>query len=283
MNYGMFVAKRFVAGTTIVEAISAVRKLNDLGMSATLDCLGEDCSSSVEAANTREVYGEIVQAIAESGVQTNLSLKLSALGLQFDPRTAQEHLEAVLKQAASLPDPFVRIDMERSDSVEQTLNAFRAAFERYRNCGPVLQAYLKRTPGDLASMIELGARVRLCKGAYDEKPAVAHTDKALIRREYMRLAEALLTRGRYPGIATHDPGLIDSVITFSRERSIRRDAFEFQMLYGVSPSIQRRLVRQGFKLRVYVPFGTHWAGYLRRRIMERRANAFFALSALFSR
>jgi proline dehydrogenase len=279
----MFVAKRFVAGTTTAEAISAVRCLNDLGMSATLDFLGEDCVSAVEAASTRAAYGEIIRAIAESGARANLSLKLTALGLRFDARGAQEHLEAILAEATILPDPFTRIDMERSDSVPATLDAFRAAHAVRPNCGPVLQAYLKRTPADVEEMIKLGARVRLCKGAYDEKPAVAHTDKTVIRREYLRLAEALLTRGNYPGIATHDPGLIDAVIRFVRERDIGRDAFEFQMLYGVRPSLQRNLVERGFKLRVYVPFGTHWAGYLRRRVMERRANAFFAVSALFSR
>lgn len=279
----MFIAKRFVAGTTIAQAIAAVRRLNAEGFSATLDFLGEDVTSRAEAERTRAVYGEIIRALAESDVRTNLSVKLSALGLHFDAALAQRLLESILAQAEVLADPFVRIDMERAASVPATLDLFRALFARYRNTGPVLQAYLRRTPEDVEAMIALGARVRLCKGAYDESAEVAHTRREIIRREYLRLAETLLSRGHYPGIATHDPGLIEAIAGFTQEHGIQKDAFEFQMLYGVRPSLQRRLVEEGFRLRIYVPFGTHWAGYLRRRIMERRANAFFALSALFSR
>jgi proline dehydrogenase len=279
----MFLAKRFVAGTTIAQALTAVRRLNADGLWATLDFLGEDVTSRAEAERTCAVYSEIIHALAESDVRTNLSVKLSALGLQFDAALAERLLESILAEAAALADPFVRIDMERAASVPATLEIFRSLFAKHRNTGPVLQAYLRRTPDDLEAMIALGARVRLCKGAYDEKTEVAHTHREVIRREYLHLAEALLSRGQYPGIATHDPGIIEALARFAKEHGIRKEAFEFQMLYGVRPSLQRRLIEEGFRLRIYVPFGTHWAGYLRRRILERRANAFFALSALFSR
>lgn len=279
----MFLAKRFVAGTTISEAIEVVQSLNAEGMTCTLDFLGEDVTQRDEAERTREAYGEVIAALAKADAKTNLSLKITALGLHFDTDLAQRLVDEIIVDAQALQDPFVRIDMERSTDVPGTLEAFRRARSKAVNVGPVLQAYLRRTPDDVEEMIKLGARVRLCKGAYDECPEVAHTEKPTIRREYLRLAEALLSRGNYPGIATHDPGLIESIVQFTKERGIAPDSFEFQMLYGVRPSLQRQLVAQGFRLRIYLPFGTHWVGYFKRRIMERRANLFFAVGAMFSR
>ncbi len=279
----MFLAKRFVPGSTVTEALEAVQRLNAEGMTATLDFLGEDITKREEAERTRAAYSEIITAFSNARASTNLSVKITALGLHIDPVLAQKLLDEIISEAHALDDPFVRIDMERSTDIPGTLNAFRQAFEKQKNVGPVLQAYLRRTPDDVEEMIKIGARVRLCKGAYDEKPEIAHTEKATIRREYLRLAEALLTRGNYPGIATHDPGLIEAISNFVKEKGIARDSFEFQMLYGIRPSLQKQLVADGFKLRIYVPFGTHWKGYFRRRIMERPANAMFALSSIFTR
>jgi proline dehydrogenase len=278
-----FLARRFVAGEGIESAIRALRALNAAGMSATLDFLGEDVREGRSALRQRDVYIEMLDAIAASGVDSNVSVKLTALGLLVDEDFAFENLLAIVERAAGNPDPFVRIDMEGSAVLEPTLRTFRRVFAERKNVGPVLQAYLKRTPGDVERAIELGARVRLCKGAYNEPPEIAYKHMPEIRAAYLELARELLERGRYPGIATHDRRLIAAVKEFVGERQITSDRFEFQMLYGVRPQVQRRIVAQGYRLRVYVPFGTHWAGYFYRRILERRENALFALSSIFSR
>jgi proline dehydrogenase len=278
-----FLAKRFIAGETIAEAMDAVASLNAAGMTATLDFLGEDVTVRGEAERTRDAYFELLEAIRVRGVETNVSVKLSAMGLLIDEHFALENLRAVLSVAARNRDPFVRIDMEGTAVTDATLRVFERAFAETPNVGPVLQAYLKRTPGDVERAIALGARVRLCKGAYGEPPALAYKDMPTIRREFMREAEALLERGNYPGIATHDERVIAAVETFVRERGIPRDRFEFQMLYGVRPEVQRRLVADGYRLRIYVPYGTHWAGYFYRRITERPENIMFALRSMISR
>jgi proline dehydrogenase len=278
-----FLAKRFVAGDTIASALDAVRALNGEGLTATLDFLGEDVTQREEAERTRDVYLELLDAIRRDGLRTNVSVKLTALGLLIDERLAASHLEQIAARAAANDDPFVRIDMEGSALTDATLRVFERAFATYRNVGPVLQCYLHRTAADLEHAIALGARVRLCKGAYNEPREIAYKDMPTIRREYVRLAETLLARGTYPGIATHDERIIEAVRTFVRAHSVGVDTFEFQMLYGVRPDAQRELVRDGYRVRVYVPFGTHWAGYFYRRVIERRENAMLALRALVSR
>lgn len=277
-----FLARRFVAGEDIGSAIAAVRALNDAGMSATLDFLGEDVLEREGALRQRDVYLEMLDAIATSGVRSNVSVKLSAMGLLVDEGFALENLRSVVERAARNPDPFVRIDMEGSAVLEATLRVFRAIYAEHRNVGPVLQAYLRRTAGDVADAIALGARVRLCKGAYSEPPEIAFQRMPEIRANYLRLAHELLERGNYPGIATHDRRLISAVKEFAAQRSIGSERFEFQMLYGCRPRVQREIVAQGYRLRIYVPFGTHWAGYFYRRVLERRENLFFALSSIFS-
>jgi proline dehydrogenase len=278
-----FLAKRFIAGETVEDAMDAVAALNAAGMTATLDFLGEDVAAAAEAERTRDAYFELLEAIRARGVETNVSVKLTAMGLLIDEDFALENLRAVLAVAARNSDPFVRIDMEGTAVTDATLRVFERAFAATKHVGPVLQAYLKRTPADVERAIALGARVRLCKGAYGEPPALAYKDMPTIRRQFMRSAEALLERGNYPGIATHDDRVIAAVETFVRERGIGRDRFEFQMLYGVRPEIQRRLVSEGYRLRVYVPYGTHWAGYFYRRITERPENLIFAVRSLISR
>jgi proline dehydrogenase len=278
-----FLARRFIAGEDIASAIRAVRDLNRQGMSATLDFLGEDVLERDAAMRQRDVYIEMLDAIAGSGVDSNVSVKLTAMGLLVDENFAFENLEAVVEHALGNTDPFVRIDMEGSSVTEATLRIFSQAYSRHKNVGPVLQAYLKRTRHDVEHAIELGARVRLCKGAYSEPPQIAYQKMPQIRANYLELARDLLERGNYPGIATHDHRLISAVKQFTGERSISKQSFEFQMLYGCRPRVQREIVAQGYRLRVYVPFGTHWAGYFYRRVLERRENALFALSSIFSR
>jgi proline dehydrogenase len=278
-----FLAKRFIAGETVAQAMNAVAGLNAQGMSATLDFLGEDVTSRAEAERTRDAYFELLEAVRTRGVETNVSVKLTAMGLLVDEDFALENLFAVLRAASHNRDPFVRIDMEGSAVVDPTLRVFERAYSETKNVGPVLQAYLKRTPADVERMIGAGARVRLCKGAYSEPPEIAFKDMPTIRSHYLRAAEALLERGNYPGIATHDERIIAAVEAFARERNIGRDRFEFQMLYGVRPELQRRLVSDGYRLRVYVPYGTHWAGYFYRRITERPENLVFALRSMLQR
>jgi proline dehydrogenase len=275
-----FLAKRFVPGETIASALDAVRELNAAGLTATLDFLGEDVFDRKLALRTKDTYLEMLDAIERSGLKTNVSVKLSAMGLVIDEELALANLREILARAARLADPFVRVDMEGSAVTEATLGVFERAYAENPNVGPAIQAYLRRSPGDVERAIALGARVRLCKGAYNEIPALAHPKMATIRREYLRLAEALLERGRYPGIATHDERIIDAVKAFTTERWISPKSFEFQMLYGVRPEKQHELVREGYNVRVYVPFGTHWAGYFYRRVAERKENALFALTSL---
>ncbi len=282
-SFGMrffFLAKRFVAGETIVSAIAAVRTLNAAGLSATLDFLGEDVTDLGEAERTRDTYLEMLAAIERASVRTNVSVKLTALGLLVDEERCATYFGDIVTRAQQLPDPFVRIDMEGSAVTEPTLRVFERVFARSQNVGPVVQAYLRRSPDDVEHAIALGARVRLCKGAYAEPEEIALQDMPSIRRAYLRMAEALLGRGVYPGIATHDERLIEAVKAYAAQHAIGKDRFEFQLLYGVRPELQRTLVRDGYAVRVYVPFGTHWAGYFYRRMTERKENAFFALRSL---
>jgi proline dehydrogenase len=278
-----FLAKRFIAGESVAQAMEAVAALNAQGLTATLDFLGEDVTARPEAERTRDAYFELLAAIRERGVEANVSVKLTAMGLLVDEDFALANLRAVLDAAAPNRDPFVRIDMEGSAVTDATLRVFERAYAETKNVGSVLQAYLKRTPADVERAIELGARVRLCKGAYGEPPAIAYKDMPTIRRAYLRSAEALLERGRYPGIATHDERLIEAVKAFTSARGIGPERFEFQLLYGVRPELQRKLVSEGYRVRVYVPYGTHWAGYFYRRITERPENVLFALRSVISR
>lgn len=278
-----FLAKRFIAGENAAAATDAVAALNAEGLTATLDFLGEDVTIEAEAARTRDAYFEVLAAIRARDLDSNVSVKLTAMGLLIDEELAFANLRAVLDAAASNRDPFVRIDMEGSAVTDATLRIFERAYAHTKSVGPVLQAYLKRTPGDVERMISLGARVRLCKGAYAEPAELALKEMPAIRAQFMRCAEALLERGHYPGIATHDERIINAVETFVAERAIGHDRFEFQMLYGVRPELQRRLIADGYRVRIYVPYGTHWAGYFYRRVTERPENLMFALRSILSR
>jgi len=282
------IARRFVAGERIPDAVAAVRRINDLGMSASIDFLGEDVHQAAHAVATRDEYLRLLDALAEAGSRSNVSVKLTALGLLVDRNLCRELLISILERATDvtsrrLLDPFVRIDMEGSALTEATLRLFEDVYATHKNAGVVLQAYLRRTPEDVERMIALDARVRLCKGAYKEPPEIAYRDMPEIRRAFMRLAEVLLVRGNYPAIATHDAGIQEGVKAYASERQIGSDRFEFQMLYGVRPDLQRKLSAEGYNVRVYVPYGTHWKQYFYRRIRERRENALLALRALAGR
>ena len=282
-SFAFPLARRFVAGESVDDAIEAVRRLNADGMAATIDLLGEDVDTGASADRVRDGYLALVDRLAHESVDANLSLKLSALGLRFEPIATLSRFGTVLTAAkATLRDPFVRVDMEGSALVVSTLDVVISAFAQYGNTGPVLQAYLYRTQADVARMIAIGARVRLCKGAYREPPAVAMQAADQIRVQFLALAMQLLRGGPYPAIATHDPLLIAAVKAVAGERGIAPARFEFQLLYGVRPDLQRGLVRDGYRVRTYVPFGTHWARYFRRRVTERRANALFALRSFIS-
>ena len=269
-------ARRFVAGETLDDAIGVVRALNARGISASLDLLGESVTSEAEARGTRDQYVRILDRIAEAGLDANVSVKLTSLGLDVSEDLCVSLMHDLLERAR-VHGSFVRIDMESSAYTARTLELFESRFfPSYReHCGIVLQSYLYRAWADVERAIELRCRVRLCKGAYKEPETVAFPAKRDVDANYAKCLRALMERGNYPGIATHDPRLIDEAVRWARERSIAADRFEFQMLYGVRRDLQESLVRDGWRMRVYVPFGTQWYPYLMRRLAERPANLAF--------
>jgi proline dehydrogenase len=277
-----FLARRFVAGETVETAIAAVRTLNAAGLSATLDFLGEDVHDEAAAALTADTYLRMIDAIVAAGADSNVSVKLSAIGQAISDDVAVRNMLPILERARAAK-MFVRLDMEGSKTVDSTYRILARARAAYDQVGPVVQAYLNRAQADVERLVADGVRVRLCKGAYAERPDVALQDMPSIRRNYMRLAEALLTTRVYHGIATHDDNLIEAVRAFVERKGIGPDRFEFQMLYGIRPERQREIVSLGYRLRIYVPFGTHWAGYFYRRLAERKENVYFVLRSLFSR
>lgn len=280
-------ARRFVAGQTLSDALPALDPLFDDGLSVTLDLLGEHVRERPRAEASAAAYGALVGRLADyrdargaPPEAVGISIKLSMIGQVIDRDLCEANLRALLAQARDA-DLFVRLDMEGSDLTQSTLDLFEAVYPDFPDhVGPVLQAYLHRTAADVARMCALDARVRLCKGAYKEPASIAYQDMPTIRWHYRRYAAQLLTGGRYPAIATHDDGLIEAVKQLVDERGLSRDAFEFQMLYGLRPETQRQLVRDGYRMRVYVPYGTEWVPYFSRRLRERKENAFFVLKAL---
>ncbi len=271
-------SSRFVAGESIDQGVEAARELAARGITSSLDLLGESVSAEAEAVAARDQYLRMLGQMAASGAEVNVSVKLTQMGLDIAEELCLANMTAILEKAAVLRG-FVRLDMEGSAYTQRTLDFFRQRlFERFgAHCGVVLQSMLRRTEQDVKDMIALQARVRLCKGAYLEPPAVAFPDKADVDRNYVRLMERLLAAGRYPGIATHDEAIIGHARDFVRQQGIATDRFEFQMLYGVRRDLQERLRQAGFRLRVYIPFGTQWYPYLMRRLAERPANIAFFL------
>jgi proline dehydrogenase len=269
-------ASRFVAGETLDEALDAVRALNAKGISASLDELGESVTNEAEARGTRDTYLRILDRIAQSKLDANVSVKLTALGLDISEDLCVGLMQDLLERAR-VHRTFVRIDMESSAYTERTLRLFEERFyPSYReHVGIVLQSYLYRTAADVQRAIEMKCRVRICKGAYKEPPSVAFPDKKDVDASYVRAMQSLMANGNYPGVATHDPAIIDAAKAFARQNGITADRFEFQMLYGVRRDMQEALVDEQWRMRVYVPFGTQWYPYLMRRLAERPANLMF--------
>lgn len=274
---------RFVAGETLAAALVPTRELAGQGITATLDQLGENVATEAEATQAVQGYIEILRRTHEAGLEPNISVKLTMLGLDLGDDVARRCMEPILAVAREVGG-FVRIDMEGSAYTSRTMAIFGELHDHYPDeVGIVIQSYLRRAAADVEAMIQRGARVRLVKGAYAEPEAVAFQSRREIDGNFVRLMKRLLLGGRYPAIATHDPKLIDATIAFARARSVAPDRFEFQMLYGVRRAEQRRLRQEGYRMRVYVPFGTAWYPYFTRRIAERPANAVFVLRQVADR
>ncbi len=269
-------ASRFVAGETVDEAVATLRELNGSDLSASLDLLGESVLHAEEAQRACKTYLDVLERIQAARANANVSVKLTQMGLDIDEQLCLGNMRSIIGKAKQ-HDSFVRIDMEQSSYTARTLQLFTDVFypEFGNAVGLVLQSYLRRTGADVDAMIGLGARVRLCKGAYQEPEDVAFPKKTDVDASYIACLERLLEHGNYPGIATHDVAIIDHAKAFAKKKGIPAQRYEFQMLYGVRRDLQYRLRREGYNLRVYVPFGTHWYPYLMRRLAERPANIAF--------
>jgi proline dehydrogenase len=270
---------RLVAGEDLAGVLPALERLRRSGMGTTVDVLGESVDSEAAARHCADRYLEALDALAERDLDRNVSLKLTQMGLDVDPSFCRDNVERVVARAAEL-GAFVRVDMEDHTRTDATLAIARELFARHGNVGVVIQSYLRRSKADVDALSEAGIRVRLCKGAYNEPASVAFASKAEVDESYAQLMEALLLNGTYPAIATHDEALIQRAIGFTRGHDIGPERFEFQMLYGIRRDLQERLVRQGYTVRVYVPFGSQWYPYFMRRLAERPANVLFILRNL---
>ena len=273
-------ATRFIAGENLEDAVRAVRQLNAEGFDVTLDHLGESVQAAPEAEGACQVYLGILDRLAAEGLRSHISIKLTQLGLAMDKDLAGRLLGA-LAQRAAFHKTFVRIDMESSAYTEGTLRVFYQVNAPRDVLGVVIQSYLYRSANDVEELVKRGARVRLVKGAYQEPPVVAFPRKADVDANFVKLMEALLTSGGYHAIATHDPRMIASTQAFARAHGMTANQFEFQMLYGIRRQLQRDLLRQGYRVRVYVPYGREWYAYFMRRLAERPANLTFLLRNLF--
>jgi proline dehydrogenase len=282
-RYGMApngFARRFIAGETVEEAVASVREITARAMLLTLDYLGESVRTSAEADAATRDYLRILNVIVESGIERNVSLKLTQLGLDVDRATCVDNLRRIL-DPASEHGFFVRIDMENSPYTDVTLQILETLWgQGYRNIGVVLQSYLMRTAADVKRVDALGARIRLVKGAYKEPKTVAYQKKADVDAAFVRLMELLLDESTYPAIATHDPKMIDATRQYAASKGYSKDRFEFQMLYGVRRDLQTSLVAEGYRMRIYVPFGQQWYPYFMRRLGERPANVWFVLKSM---
>jgi proline dehydrogenase len=283
-RYGMRLgAARFVAGVTLDECVVVLRRLNDAGLKVNTTLLGEDISSAAEATAVVGEYERILDRLAAEKLRANVALKLTHLGLAFDEETAYANVERIVAHAGSL-GIFVRIDMEESSWVEPTLRSYeRLRDAGHDNVGVVLQAYLHRAPSDLERLLPRSPNLRIVKGAYLEPPSVAHPEKRDVDVAYVRLAERALRGGAYVAVATHDERIIRRVQSLVRREDIARDRFEFQMLYGVRPALQLRLVAQSHEVLIATPFGPEWYPYLMRRLAERPANVLFFVRNLLRR
>jgi proline dehydrogenase len=265
---------RFVAGETLEEALQVARACNDAGMHATLDYLGENVSTTEDAQKARDAYLEIFDRIAQERLHANVSCKLTQLGLDISPEFCEGLVLSIAERAAT-HDSFLRIDMEASSYTQRTVDLVKRVRAQTPTVGTVIQSYLYRSESDVNDLLSVGCRIRLCKGAYKEPVDVAYPRKADVDGNYIRIMRMLLPSGFYHGIATHDPRMIAATIRWAAEKQISKDDFEFQMLYGIRTDLQRQLVRDGYRLRIYIPYGRDWFPYVMRRLAERPANLMF--------
>jgi len=265
---------RFVAGETLEEALQAARVCNDQGMLVSLDYLGENVNTTADAQKARDAYLEIFERIAQEKLNANVSCKLTQLGLDFSSEFCEGLVLSIAERAAAY-DSFLRVDMESSAYTQRTVELVKRVRAQTPAVGTVIQSYLYRSESDINELLSVGCRVRLCKGAYKEPVDVAYPRKADVDANYARLMRMLLPSGFYHGIATHDPRMIAQTIRWAAEKQISKDDFEFQMLYGIRKDLQRRLVRDGYRLRIYIPYGQDWFPYVMRRLAERPANLMF--------
>lgn len=272
---GRQLAARFVAGLSVEDAVAVCRRVNGEGISVSLDSLGESVADESEARAAADVYHRVVDAIAAGGLNANVSLKLTQIGMDMRPELAEEIVAGIVEHAARA-GTFVRVDMESSAYTEATIAMTERLYTRFPGAvGTVLQAYLYRTEQDTERLLKQGIRIRLCKGAYKEPAEVAFPRKADVDANYVKLMKRMATSGVFCGIATHDERIVDEMLRFLEENGVARNAFEFQMLYGIRRDLQRRLAKAGYGVRVYVPFGTAWYPYFMRRLAERPANVVF--------
>jgi proline dehydrogenase len=272
-------AHRFVAGETLDEAIAAARACNDAGMLASLDYLGENVATTADAQKARDAYLEIFERISTEKLQANVSCKLTQLGMDLSVEFCEGLLLSIVERAVGY-DNFLRVDMEGSVYTQRTIELVKRVRSRNPAVGAVIQSYLYRSEADVQDLLAYGCRFRLCKGAYKETAEVAFPRKRDVDTNYVKLMQTLLSSGFYHGIATHDPKMIGATIRFAAAKQISKDDFEFQMLYGVRTDLQRRLVRDGYRVRIYIPYGRDWFPYFMRRLAERPANVTFFLKNL---
>ncbi|HEY8228522.1 MAG TPA: proline dehydrogenase family protein [Pyrinomonadaceae bacterium] len=273
---------RFVAGETIEEVIGYIRQINAEGCTASFDHLNESVTSEEEAEREVAEYLRILARIEQTGIKSNVSIKLTQFGLGLDPEIGYRNARRVVEDAHRRGN-FVRVDMEDSVVTRVTIDIFKRLRAEFGldEVGIVLQSYLRRTFADAQELVKLPARIRICKGAYNEPPEVAFPDKKDVDNNYIRVMQLLLSSGVYHGIATHDPKMIDATIDFASREGIGKEKFEFQMLYGIRRDLQRQLARDGYNMRIYVPYGKHWYPYFMRRLAERPANIWFVMKNLF--
>jgi len=271
---------RFVAGETLDEAMEACRASNDAGMAVTLDCLGENVSTTADAQKARDTYLEIFDRITKEKLSANVSCKLTQLGLDLSVEFCEGLVLSIAERAAAY-DSFLRIDMEGSVYTQRTVELVKRVRAQMPSVGAVIQAYLYRSESDVVDLLSYGCRIRLCKGAYKEPQEVAYQRKSEVDANFVKLMRLLLPSGFYHGIATHDPRMIAETIRWAAEKKISKDDFEFQMLYGVRSDLQRMLVRDGYRVRLYVPYGQEWFAYFMRRLAERPANVGFFVRNFF--
>ena len=286
-SLGQRVSGRFVAGTKPEDVLGVARNLNSAGLGVSIDNLGENVSTPEEARQSAALYHELLSEISARHLSANISVKLTHMGLDVDPQLAQDNVSGLVVRAAALRPPnFVRIDMEGGAYTQRTVDLVCQLHKPEQNrgsIGAVIQSYLRRSEKDVERLLAEGVRIRLCKGAYKEPAEIAYQSKSDVDSNYLRLMQVLLKSGIYHGLATHDENIIRAAKAFATREKIARDAFEFQMLYGIRRDLQQSLVRDGWRMRVYVPFGTEWYPYLMRRLAERPANLYFVAKNLFRR